>query len=161
MKISLTGALLIGAAIAMAGLGLTVWSLDSELTTQTNLVTKQAAQLASKQLEVDGLTSEVKNLNDQALAAVAEHLLVADLNTEHQQSEKQINEQHQAVMINSNELKVSEHDPTRTWANAALPVAAGQLLYQSSRSAHGDGNKDSNGTTTVKLSSIGLRTAAL
>lgn len=161
MKISFTGALLIGAAIAMAGLGLTVWSLDSELTTQTNLVTKQAGQLASKQLEVDGLTSEVKNLSDQAQAAVNEQLLVASLNKEHQQSETQINEQHLAVMINSNELKVSEHDPTRAWANAALPDAAGQLLYQSSRSAYGNGDKDSNGVAAVKLSTIGLRTAAL
>ena len=161
MKISLTGALLIGAAIAIACLGLTVWSLDSELTTQTNLVSKQAGDLVNKQLEVDGLISEVKNLNDQAQAAVNEQMLVAGLNTEHQQSENQINEQHLAVMINSNELKVSEHDPTRAWANAALPDAAGQLLYQSSRSAYGNGNKDSNSAATVKLSTFGLRTAAL
>lgn len=161
MKISLTGALLISAAIAMAGLGLTVWSLDSELTTQTNLVTKQAGDLVNKQLEVDGLASEVKHLNDQAQAAVNEQLLVADLNTEHQQSETQINEQHQAAMINSNELKVSEHDPTRAWASAAVPDAAGQLLYQASRSPHYHSNKDSSATATSKLSTIGLRTAAL
>jgi hypothetical protein len=161
MKISLTGALLIGAAIAMAGLGLTVWSLDSELTIQTNLVTKQAGDLVNKQLEVSGLASEVKHLNDQAQAAVNEQLLVADLNTEHQQSETQIKEQHLAVMINSNELKVSEHDPTRAWANAALPDAAGQLLYQASGSAYGNGNKDNNSAATSKLSTIGLRTAAL
>lgn len=161
MKISLTGALLIGAAIAMAGLGLTVWSLDSELTTQTNLVTKHAGDLANKQLEVDGLTSEVKNLNDQAQAAVNEQLLVAGLNTEHQQSETQINEQHFAVMINSNELKVSEHDPTRAWANAALPDAAGQLLYQASRSAYGNGNKDRNGVAAAKLSTIRLLNTSL
>jgi hypothetical protein len=161
MKISLTGALLIGAAIAMAGLGLTVWSLDSELTTKTKLVTKQAGDLVNKQLEVDGLTSEVKHLNDQAKALIDEQLLVADLNTEHQQSETQINEQHQAVMINSNELKVSEHDPTRAWANAALPDAAGQLLYQASGSPHYHSNKDSNATATSKFFTIGLRTAAL
>jgi len=161
MKISLPGALWMSSVIAMAGLGLTVWSLDSELTTQTNLVTKQAGDLVNKKLEVDGLTSEVKNLNDQAQAAVAEQLLVADLNTEHQQSETQINEQHLAVMINSNELKVSEHDPTRAWASAAVPDAAGQLLYQASGSPHYHSNKDSDGSTTSKLSTIGLRTAAL
>lgn len=161
MKISLTGALLIGAAIAMAGLGLTVWSLDSELTTQTNLVTKQAGDLVNKQLEVDGLTSEVQNLNDQAQALLDEQLLVADLNTEHQQSETQINDQHLAVMVNSEQLKVSEHDPTRAWANAAVPDAAVQLLYQASGSPHYHGNKDSDGATTSKLSTIGLRTAAL
>ena len=161
MKISLTGALLIGAAIVMAGLGLTVWSLDSELTTQTNLVTKQAGDLVNKQLEVDGLASEVKQLNDQAQAAVNDQLLVADLNTEHQQSETQINEQHLAVMINSNELKVSEHDPTRAWANTALPDAAGQLLQQASGSSHYHSNKDIDGAASGKLSTIGLRTAAL
>lgn len=156
----MTRALIAAAALAV-GLGMAVVVLDSELTAQNAVVDKQVIQLANKKLEVDGLTSEVKNLNDQALAAVAEQLLVADLNSEHQQSETQINEQHQAVMINSNELKVSEHDPTRTWANAALPDAAGQLLYQSSRSAYGDGNKDSNSASTSKLSTIGLRTAAL
>lgn len=161
MKISLTGALLIGAAIAMAGLGLTVWSLDSELTTQTNLVTKQAGDLVNKQLEVDGLASEVKHLNDQAQAAVNEQLLVAGLNTEHQQSEKQINDQHLAVMVNSEQLKVSEHDPTRSWASAVLPYAAGQLLYQASGSPHYHGNKDRDAASTSKLSTIGLRTAAL
>ena len=161
MKISLTGALLIGAAIAMAGLGLTVWSLDSELTTQTNLVTKQAGDLVNKQLEVDGLTSEVQNLNDQAQALLDEQLLVADLNTEHQQSETQINDQHLAVMVNSEQLKVSEHDPTRAWANAAVPDAAVQLLYQASGSTHYHSNKDSDGTTTSEFSTFGLRTAAL
>lgn len=161
MKISLTGALLICAALAVAGLGLTVWSLDSELTTQTNLVTKQAGDLVNKQLEVDGLASEVKHLNDQAQALVDEQLLVAQLNTGHQQSEKQINDQHLAVMVNSEQLKVSEHDPTRAWANTALPDAAGQLLQQVSRSPHYHSNKNSDGTTTSKLSAIGLRTAAL
>ncbi|MDF3127410.1 hypothetical protein [Rheinheimera sp. 1928-s] len=156
----MTRALIAAAALAI-GLGMAVVVLDSELTAQNAVVDKQVIQLANKKLEVDGLTSEVKNLNDQAQAAVNEQLLVAGLNTEHQQSETQINEQHQAVMINSNELKVSEHDPTRTWANAALPDAAGQLLYQSSRSAHGHGDKDSNSAATVKLSAIGLRTAAL
>ena len=156
----MTRALIAAAALAL-GLGMAVVVLESELTAQNAVVDKQVIQLASKKLEVDGLTSEVKNLNDQAMAAVAEQLLVADLNNKHQQSETQINEQHQAVMINSNELKVSEHDPTRTWANAALPDAAGQLLYQSSRSAYGHGDKDSNSVATVKLSTIGLRTAAL
>lgn len=161
MKISLTGALLIGAAIAMAGLGLTVCSLDSELTTQTNLVTKQAGDLVNKQLEVDGLASEVKHLNDQAQALVDEQLLVADLNTEHQQSETQINDQHLAVMVNSEQLKVSEHDPTRSWASAAVPDAAGQLLYQASGSPHYHSKKDSNAAATSKLPTLGLRTAAL
>lgn len=151
------------ASIALFALGSAFAAavMHSELETKTALLEKQVIQLANKQLEVDGLTSEVMNLNDQAQALVDEQLLVADLNTEHQQSETQINEQHQAVMINSNELKVSEHDPTRAWASAALPYAAGQLLYQASGSPHYHSNKDSNGTTTSKLSTIGLRTAAL
>lgn len=161
MKISLTSALLIVAGIAMTGLGLTVWALYSELTNQTSLVTKQAGQLVNKQLEVDALAAEVKNLNKQAQALVNDQLLIANLNIAHQQTETQINEQHLAVMINSNELKVSEHDPTRAWANTALPDAAGQLLQQASGSSHYHSNKDSDGAASGKLSTIGLRTAAL
>lgn len=161
MKISLTGSLLGIAALALAGLGVTVVVLDSELTAQNAVVDKQVIQLANKQLEVEALAAEVKNLNKQAQALVNDQLLIANLNIAHQQTETQINEQHLAVMINSNELKVSEHDPTRAWANTALPDAAGQLLQQASGSSHYHSNKDSDGAASGKLSTIGLRTAAL
>jgi hypothetical protein len=157
----MTRVLIAAAALAVAGFGVTVVVLETELTAQKAVVDKQVIELANYELEVKGLTSEVKNLNDQAQALVNDQLLVAKLNTEHQQSETQINDQHLAVMVNSEQLKVSEHDPTRAWANAALPDAAGQLLYQSSRSTYGNGDKDSNGLAAVKLSTIGLRTAAL
>ena len=151
------------ASIALFALGSAFAAavMHSELETKTALLDKQVIQLANKQLEVEGLTSEVMHLNDQAQALADEQLLVADLNSEHQQSETQIKEQHLAVMINSNELKVSDHDPTRAWANATVPDAAGRLLYQASGSPHYHSNKDSDGATSRKLSAIGLRTAAL
>jgi hypothetical protein len=157
----MTRVLIALAALAVAGFGVTVVVLETELTAQKAVVDKQVIELANYELEVKGLVSEVKNLNDQAQALVDEQLLVAQLNTEHQQSEKQINDQHLAVMVNSEQLKVSEHDPTRAWANAAVPDAAVQLLYQASGSAYSDGNKDSNSVAAVKLSAFGLRTAAL
>jgi hypothetical protein len=157
----MTRVLIATAVLAIAGLGTAVVVLDSELTAQNAVVDKQVIELANYELEVKGLMSEVKNLNDQAQTAVAEQLLVAGLNTEHQQSETQINDQHLVVMVNSEQLKVSEHDPTRAWANAAVPDAVGQLLYQASGSPHYHGDKDSDGTTTSKLSIFGMRTAAL
>lgn len=157
----MTRVLIAAAALAVAGFGVTVVVLETELTAQKALVDKQVIELATYELEVKGLVSEVKNLNEQAQALVDEQLLVAKLNTEHQQSETQINDQHLAVMVNSEQLKVSDHDPTRAWANAAMPDAAGQLLYQASGSSHYHSNKDSDGATTSKLSTIGLRTAAL
>lgn len=157
----MTRVLIAAAALAIAGFGVTTFVLKTELTAQKAVVDKQVIELANYELEVKGLTSEVKNLNDQAQALVDEQLLVADLNSEHQQSETQINDQHLAVMVNSEQLKVSEHDPTRAWANAAVPDAAGQLLYQASGSTHYHSNKDSDGTTTSEFSTFGLRTAAL
>lgn len=157
MKISLTGSLLGIAALALAGLGVAVVVLDSELTAQNAVVDKQVIQLANKQLEVNGLASEVYQLSKQADDFAADQMLTADLNTQHQQSEETINDQHLVVMINSNELKVTEH----AWANTALPDAAGQLLYKATGSTNYHRDKDSQGTTSIQLSTIGLRTAAL
>lgn len=113
------------------------------------------------QSEVDGLNSDVQFLNDQATELNQQAELVAGINAQHQQSEETINDQHLVAMINSNELKVSEHDPTRAWANTALPDAAGQLLYKATGSTNYYSDKDSDSTATRKLPSIGLRTAAL
>lgn len=158
---SIKRVLIVGAVLAAVGLGFTNAVLQSELKAQTAIVDKQVVDLANKQLEVDGLTSDVQFLNEQATELNQQAELVAGLNAQHQQSEENINDQHLVAMINSNELKVSEHDPTRAWANTALPDAAGQLLYQATGSTNYHRDKDSDGTTTSKLSTVGMRTASL
>lgn len=158
---SIKRVLIVGAVLAAVGLGFANALLQSELKAQTAIVDKQVVDLANKQLEVDGLTSDVQFLNEQAIELNQQAELVAGLNAQHQQSEETINDQHLVAMINSNELKVSEHDPTRAWANTALPDAAGQLLYQATRSTNYHRDKDSDSTTTRKLSTVGMRTASL
>lgn len=65
MKISLTGSLLGIAALALAGLGVAVVVLDSELTAQNAVVDKHVIQLANKKLEVNGLVSDIQTLSNQ------------------------------------------------------------------------------------------------
>ncbi|MDR7119750.1 hypothetical protein [Rheinheimera soli] len=161
MKISLTGSLLGIAALALAGLGFTVVALDSELTAQKAVVDKQVIQLANKQLEVNGLTADVQFLNDQAAELIVQAELLAGLNTEHEQQTQFLLAQKQDWLTNSNQLQVSPHEYTRTWANSDLPPDALQLLHTASRSPHGYRDKDRHTVTPSKFSKLGLRAAAL
>jgi len=157
----LTQVLFAAAAIAIAALGWNVASLQAETTAQAAVIDKQSMQLSNKQLEVDGMALEIKALNRQTETAIAEGLLVADLNTQHQQNETIIRDQHQVAMLNANQLKVSEHDPTRAWAAAVLPDAAGQLLNKASRSSDSHGDTYSHAVATIKFPGDGLPSTAI
>lgn len=161
MKISLTGSLLGIAALALAGLGVTVVVLDSELTAQNAVVDKQVIQLANKQLEVNGLVSDTQTLSNQIADLKDDAELVAGLNTGHEQQNQFFADEQQGWQTNSNKLQVSPDEITRTWASTALPPDALQLLHHASRSANSYRDKDRHTVTTSEFSNLGLRTAAL
>lgn len=161
MKISLTGSLLGIAALALAGLGVAVVVLDSELTAQNAVVDKQITELANYKLEVDGLTADVQFLNEQAADLKDEAEFVAGLNAGHEQQNQFLLAQKQDWLTNSNQLQVSPDEITRTWASTALPPDALQLLHHASRSANSYRDKDRHTVTTSEFSKLGLRTAAL
>lgn len=161
MKISLTGSLLGIAALALAGLGVAVVVLESELTAQNAVVDKQVIQLANKQLEVNGLTADIQSLNNQVADLKDDAELVAGLNTGHEQQNLFLVGEQQDWQTNSNKLQVSPDEITRTWASTALPPDALQLLHHASRSANSYRDKDRNTVTASEFSNLGLRTAAL
>lgn len=161
MKIILTGSLLGIAALALAGLGVAVVVLDSELTAQNAVVDKQVIQLANYELEVKGLTADIQFLNSQADDLIEQAGLVAGLNAQHEKQNQFLLAQKQNWQTNSNKLQVSPNEYTRTWSNSDLPHDALQLLHSASRSPNGYRDKDRHTVTTSEFSKLGLRTAAL
>jgi len=157
----MTRALFVAAALAIAALGVTSWMQGSELKANTAVIDKQAVQLLNKQLEVDGLASEVAALNGQAEALVADADLVASLNAQQEKQTQLLQDERRDWLTNSNQLQVSTDETTRTWASAALPPDALRLLHSASRSQNGDRNEDGDSFTAGQLSQLGLRTATL
>lgn len=157
----MTRALFVAAAIAIAALGVTSVIQGTELKAQSAVIDKQTVQLVNKQLEVDGLASEVKALNSQTDALVQEAVFVASLNAQHEQQTQQLLAERQDWLTNSNQLQVSTDEATRTWASAALPPDALRLLHEASRSQNGYRNEDSNRFAASQLPYVGLRTATL
>lgn len=147
--------LIIGSLLASVVLGLAAAGFKAELSAQTDKLQKLDTQLATKQLEVDGLVSDVDHLNSELSAIAAQAELVAQLNAEHERERQLIADTGSDWIVNSNKLQVSEHEATRTWAADALPDDAVQLLNSASRSQNSNSHKDGQFVAASKFH-IGL-----
>jgi hypothetical protein len=130
--------LLYALAVAVIGLGLFSINQTFELLKAEKTLVAQQSTITNQKLAIDGLASDVEYLGGEVESLVKQSELVAALNSEHERQSQLITDTGNDWQNKSNQLQVSEHEPTRIWAAEPLPVDAIGLLSEASRSQNGD-----------------------
>lgn len=130
--------LLYALSAAVIGLGLFSGYQTFKLQAAENSISLQQSTITNQKLAIDGLASEVVFLNSEVSQLAEQAELVATLNSEHERQTISITDTGNDWQTKSNQLQVSEHEPTRTWAAMPMPDDARKLLYDASRSQSGD-----------------------
>lgn len=125
----------------LAAVCLAVLALGGFAAFQTVQLAQAQTVLESKDITIqtqsDSLTelsATVDSLSDQVDELVSQAELVAAINAGHERQKQAAIEAGNDWLIKSDKLQVSEHEPTRTWANMALPDDALRLLNNASAS---------------------------
>jgi len=117
----LCAALIMGLMLAVGALGM------------QSLKAKNAAlnaELVNAQVSVNALISSNENQAAEIARLERDNKIVSDLNNSHRKQVADLESALGRKIERAEQLRTSEHEPTKTWANADLPLDALQLLKQ-------------------------------
>lgn len=117
----LCAVLILGLLLAVSALSMS--SLKSKNETLTN-------DLLQSQVSVEALLSSNDNKDERIKKLEREYRVISELNTSHRNQVSDLKSELGNKLERANQLGNSEHEPTKTWANADLPGDALQLLKQ-------------------------------
>jgi cell division protein FtsX len=125
--------LIMATVIAVGALGMT--SLKAKNGTLSH-------DLLQSQVSVDALLSSNANQAERINTLEREHRIISQLNTSHRKQVADLQSTLDHKLERANQLRTSNHEPTKTWANTDLPSDAVQLLKQTDCQS---GDTDQNG----------------
>jgi cell division protein FtsX len=128
----LCAVLVMATVIAVGALGIT--SLKAKNGTLSH-------DLLQSQVSVEALLSSNDNQAERINTLEREHRIISQLNTSHRKLVADLQSTLDHKLERANQLRTSNHEPTKTWANTDLPSDALQLLKQTDCQS-GDTNKN-------------------
>ncbi|MEH6464694.1 MAG: hypothetical protein V7771_12390 [Shewanella psychromarinicola] len=129
----LCAVLVMATVIAVGALGIT--SLKAKNKTLTH-------DLLQSQVSVDALLSSNANQAERIKTLERDYRIITELNTSHRKQVADLQSTLDHKLERANQLRTSNHEPTKTWANTDLPSDAVQLLKQTDCQS---GDTDQNG----------------
>jgi cell division protein FtsX len=129
----LCAVLVMATVIAVGALGIT--SLKAKNGTLSH-------DLLQSQVSVDALLSSNDNKDERIKTLERDHRIITELNTSHRKQVDDLQSTLDHKLERANQLRTSNHEPTKTWANTDLPSDAVQLLKQTNCQS---GDTDQNG----------------
>jgi cell division protein FtsX len=129
----LCAVLVMATVIAVGALGIT--SLKAKNGTLSH-------DLLQSQVSVEALLSSNDNKDERIKTLERDHRIITDLNTSHRKQVADLQSTLDHKLERANQLRTSNHEPTKTWANTDLPSDAVQLLKQTDCQS---GDTDQNG----------------
>jgi hypothetical protein len=91
---------------------------------------------------VDALLSSNANKDERINMLERDYRIITELNTSHRKQVADLQSTLDHKLARANQLRTSNHEPTKTWANTDLPSDAVQLLKQTDCQS---GDTDQNG----------------
>lgn len=88
------------------------------------------AEIVNAQVSVNALVSSNDNKDERIKTLEREYRVITELNTSHRNQVATLESALDTKLASANKMGNSEHEPTKTWANADLPSDALQLLKQ-------------------------------
>jgi protein subunit release factor B len=104
--------------------------------------------LLQSQVSVDALLSSNANKDERINTLEREHRIITELNTSHRKQVADLQSTLDHKLERANQLRTSNHEPTKTWANTDLPRDAVQLLKPADCQS---GDTDQNGLCVTAL----------
>ncbi|QHS13191.1 hypothetical protein [Shewanella sp. Arc9-LZ] len=98
--------------------------------------------LLLSQVSVDALLSSNANKDERIKTLERDYRIITELNTSHRKQVADLQSTLDHKLERANQLRTSNHEPTKTWANTDLPSDAVQLLKQTDCQS---GDTDQNG----------------
>jgi hypothetical protein len=98
--------------------------------------------LLQSQVSVDALLSSNANKDERINTLERDYRIITELNTSHRKQVDDLQSTLDHKLVRANQLRTSNHEPTKTWANTDLPSDAVQLLKQTDCQS---GDTDQNG----------------
>jgi cell division protein FtsX len=98
--------------------------------------------LLQSQVSVDALLSSNANKDERINTLERDYRIITELNTSHRKKVADLQSTLDHKLARANQLRTSNHEPTKTWANTDLPADAVQLLKQADCQS---GDKDQHG----------------
>jgi hypothetical protein len=98
--------------------------------------------LLQSQVSVDALLSSNANKDERIKTLERDYRIISQLNTSHRKQVADLQSTLDHKLVRANQLRTSNHEPTKTWANTDLPSDAVQLLKQTDCES---GDTDQNG----------------
>jgi cell division protein FtsX len=129
----LCAVLVMATVIAVGALGIT--SLKAKNGTLSH-------DLLQSQVSVEALLSSNDNKDERIKTLERDYRIINDLNTSHRKQVADLQSTLDHKLVRTNQLRTSNHEPTKTWANTDLPSDALQLLKQTDCQS---GDTDQNG----------------
>jgi cell division protein FtsX len=129
----LCAVLVMATVIAAGALGIT--SLKAKNGTLSH-------DLLQSQVSVEALLSSNDNKDERIKTLERDHRIITELNTSHRKQLADLQSTLDHKLERANQLRTSNHEPTKTWANTDLPGDALQLLKQTNCQS---GDTDQNG----------------
>jgi cell division protein FtsX len=129
----LCAVLVMATVIAVGALGIT--SLKAKNGTLSH-------DLLQSQVSVEALLSSNDNKDERIKTLERDHRIITELNTSHRKQVADLQSTLDHKLERANQLRTSNHEPTKTWANTDLPSDALQLLKQTNCQS---GDTDQNG----------------
>ncbi|WP_392342667.1 hypothetical protein [uncultured Shewanella sp.] len=117
----LCAVLVMAIVIAVGALGIT--SLKAKNGTLSH-------DLLQSQVSVDALLSSNDNQAERINTLERDYRIITELNTSHRKQLADLQSTLNHKLERANQLRTSNHEPTKTWANTDLPSDAVQLLKQ-------------------------------
>jgi cell division protein FtsX len=103
--------------------------------------------LLQSQVSVDALLSSNDNKDERIKTLERDYRIITELNTSHRKQVADLQSTLDHKLERANQLRTSNHEPTKTWANTDLPRDALQLLKQANCQS-GDPNPNGVCVTT-------------
>jgi cell division protein FtsX len=129
----LCAVLVMATVIAVGALGIT--SLKAKNGTLSH-------DLLQSQVSVEALLSSNDNKDERINTLERDYRIITELNTSHRKKVADLQSTLDYKLERANQLRTSNHEPTKTWANTDLPSDAVQLLKQTDCQS---GDPDQNG----------------
>jgi cell division protein FtsX len=129
----LCAVLVMATVIAVGALGIT--SLKAKNGTLSH-------DLLQSQVSVEALLSSNDNKDERIKTLERDYRIITELNTSHRKQVADLQSTLDHKLERANQLRTSNHEPTKTWANTDLPSDALQLLKQTDCQS---GDTDQNG----------------
>ncbi|WP_137225771.1 hypothetical protein [Shewanella sp. MEBiC00475] len=117
----LCAVLVMATVIAVGALGIT--SLKAKNGTLSH-------DLLQSQVSVDALLSSNDNQAERINTLERDYRIITELNASHRKQVADLQSTLDYKLERANQLRTSNHEPTKTWANTDLPTDALQLLKQ-------------------------------